>query len=71
VPFASFVVNSLRAVLPLVLAFLTVTLSAIRAADIISTGTPGAVVIRDGDTAECRIEGLGRLANPVRGPGHR
>ena len=34
--------------------------------DIISTGTPGAVVIRDGDVAECRIEGLGRLANPVR-----
>lgn len=35
--------------------------------DIISTGTPGAVVIRDGDVAECRIEGLGALANPVRG----
>lgn len=35
------------------------------AGDIISTGTPGAVVIRDGDLAECRIEGLGRLANPV------
>ncbi|MEX2535131.1 MAG: fumarylacetoacetate hydrolase family protein [Trueperaceae bacterium] len=34
--------------------------------DIISTGTPGAVVIENGDTAECRIEGLGRLANPVR-----
>jgi 2-keto-4-pentenoate hydratase/2-oxohepta-3-ene-1,7-dioic acid hydratase in catechol pathway len=34
--------------------------------DIISTGTPGAVVIRDGDLAECRIDGLGRLANPVR-----
>jgi 2-keto-4-pentenoate hydratase/2-oxohepta-3-ene-1,7-dioic acid hydratase in catechol pathway len=34
--------------------------------DIISTGTPGAVVIRDGDRAECRIEGLGVLANPVR-----
>ena len=34
--------------------------------DIISTGTPGAVVIRDGDMAECRIEGLGTLANPVR-----
>jgi 2-keto-4-pentenoate hydratase/2-oxohepta-3-ene-1,7-dioic acid hydratase in catechol pathway len=34
--------------------------------DIISTGTPGAVVIRDGDTAECRIDGLGTLANPVR-----
>jgi 2-keto-4-pentenoate hydratase/2-oxohepta-3-ene-1,7-dioic acid hydratase in catechol pathway len=34
--------------------------------DIISTGTPGAVVIEDGDTAECRIEGLGTLANPVR-----
>ncbi len=35
------------------------------AGDIISTGTPGAVVIRDGDLAECRIEGLGRLSNPV------
>ncbi len=33
--------------------------------DIISTGTPGAVVIRDGDLAECRIEGLGSLSNPV------
>ncbi len=36
------------------------------AGDIISTGTPGAVVIHDGDMAECRIEGLGRLCNPVR-----
>lgn len=34
--------------------------------DIISTGTPGAVVIRDGDVAGCRIEGLGELSNPVR-----
>lgn len=34
--------------------------------DIISTGTPGAVVIEDGDVAECRIEGLGSLSNPVR-----
>ena len=34
--------------------------------DIISTGTPGAVVIEDGDVAECRIAGLGSLANPVR-----
>jgi 2-keto-4-pentenoate hydratase/2-oxohepta-3-ene-1,7-dioic acid hydratase in catechol pathway len=34
--------------------------------DIISTGTPGAVVIEDGDVAECRIDGLGSLANPVR-----
>jgi 2-keto-4-pentenoate hydratase/2-oxohepta-3-ene-1,7-dioic acid hydratase in catechol pathway len=34
--------------------------------DIISTGTPGAVVIRDGDLAECRIAGLGSLSNPVR-----
>ncbi len=34
--------------------------------DIISTGTPGAVVIEHGDVAECRIEGLGSLANPVR-----
>lgn len=35
--------------------------------DIISTGTPGAVQIRAGDTAECRIEGVGRLTNPVKG----
>ncbi len=34
--------------------------------DIISTGTPGAVPIDEGDVAECRIEGLGTLANPVR-----
>jgi 2-keto-4-pentenoate hydratase/2-oxohepta-3-ene-1,7-dioic acid hydratase in catechol pathway len=34
--------------------------------DIISTGTPGAVVIEDGDLAECRIHELGRLTNPVR-----
>jgi 2-keto-4-pentenoate hydratase/2-oxohepta-3-ene-1,7-dioic acid hydratase in catechol pathway len=33
--------------------------------DIISTGTPGAVVIEAGDVAECRIEGLGTLSNPV------
>ena len=36
------------------------------AGDIISTGTPGAVVIREGDVAECRIEVLGSLCNPVR-----
>jgi len=34
--------------------------------DIISTGTPGAVVIQHDDVAECRIEGLGSLSNPVR-----
>lgn len=33
--------------------------------DIISTGTPGAVAIADGDTAECRIGGFPALANPV------
>jgi 2-keto-4-pentenoate hydratase/2-oxohepta-3-ene-1,7-dioic acid hydratase in catechol pathway len=37
----------------------------LHAGDIISTGTPGAVVIEDGDTAECRIDRLGALANPV------
>lgn len=36
--------------------------------DIISTGTPGATVVRDGDVVECRIEGLGVLQNPVRRP---
>ncbi|MGH3358529.1 MAG: fumarylacetoacetate hydrolase family protein [Nocardioidaceae bacterium] len=33
--------------------------------DIISTGTPGAVVIRSGDVVECDIPGVGRLSNPV------
>ena len=34
--------------------------------DVISTGTPGAVVVEHGDVVECRIDGVGRLANPVR-----
>jgi 2-keto-4-pentenoate hydratase/2-oxohepta-3-ene-1,7-dioic acid hydratase in catechol pathway len=33
--------------------------------DILLTGTPGAVVIRDGDVIGCDIEGVGRLENPV------
>lgn len=33
--------------------------------DIISTGTPGAVVINNGDVAECRITGFEPLSNPV------
>jgi 2-keto-4-pentenoate hydratase/2-oxohepta-3-ene-1,7-dioic acid hydratase in catechol pathway len=33
--------------------------------DIISPGTPGAVHVRPGDTAECWIPGVGNLANPV------
>jgi len=32
--------------------------------DIISTGTPGAVHIQNGDTVECRIEGFEPLVNP-------
>ncbi|RCW44978.1 fumarylacetoacetate hydrolase family protein [Paenibacillus prosopidis] len=34
--------------------------------DIIMTGTPGAVVIRDGDMVECRIDHFEPLLNPVR-----
>jgi 2-keto-4-pentenoate hydratase/2-oxohepta-3-ene-1,7-dioic acid hydratase in catechol pathway len=33
--------------------------------DIISTGTPGAVVIRDGDIVQCRIDGFETLENRV------
>jgi 2-keto-4-pentenoate hydratase/2-oxohepta-3-ene-1,7-dioic acid hydratase in catechol pathway len=33
--------------------------------DVISTGTPGAVVVQEGDVAECRIGGFKPLANPV------
>lgn len=34
--------------------------------DIISTGTPGAVVIRDGDVVECHIDGFESLVNHVK-----
>lgn len=34
--------------------------------DIISTGTPGAVVIRDGDVVTCEIDGFTSLSNPVK-----
>ena len=34
--------------------------------DILSTGTPGALVVEDGDVVECRIPGVGHLTNPVR-----
>ncbi|MBY7142806.1 fumarylacetoacetate hydrolase family protein [Virgibacillus sp. NKC19-3] len=34
--------------------------------DIISTGTPGAVVIRDGDVVECHIDGFAPLVNEVK-----
>ncbi|MFZ7104062.1 MAG: fumarylacetoacetate hydrolase family protein [Peptococcaceae bacterium] len=34
--------------------------------DIISTGTPRAVHIHDGDVAECRIDGFRPLVNPVK-----
>jgi 2-keto-4-pentenoate hydratase/2-oxohepta-3-ene-1,7-dioic acid hydratase in catechol pathway len=33
--------------------------------DIISTGTPKAVPVRDGDVVNCRIDGFATLANPV------
>jgi 2-keto-4-pentenoate hydratase/2-oxohepta-3-ene-1,7-dioic acid hydratase in catechol pathway len=33
--------------------------------DIVSTGTPGAVVLAPGDVAECQITGLRPLTNPV------
>lgn len=36
--------------------------------DIISTGTPGAVPFEDADLAEAEVEGIGRLANPVKRP---
>jgi 2-keto-4-pentenoate hydratase/2-oxohepta-3-ene-1,7-dioic acid hydratase in catechol pathway len=33
--------------------------------DVICTGTPGAVVIQEGDVAECRVTGFEPLSNPV------
>ena len=46
----------------------------LRPGDIISTGTPGACAIADGDIVECRISGFPSLANPVmdlKGPGKK
>lgn len=37
-----------------------------RAGDLLLTGTPGAVVVEDGDTVGAEIRGIGRLENPVR-----
>ncbi|WP_434992115.1 fumarylacetoacetate hydrolase family protein [Arthrobacter sp. Ld5] len=37
--------------------------------DIISTGTPGAIHVTPGDTAECRVAGVGVLSNPVTASG--
>lgn len=39
--------------------------------DVLSTGTPGAVVVDDGDVVECRIPGIGVLTNPVHRTGGR
>lgn len=36
------------------------------AGDLLLTGTPGAVVVEDGDTVGAEIRGIGRLENPVR-----
>ena len=33
--------------------------------DIISTGTPGALKLSDGDQIGCSVEGVGSLYNPV------
>jgi 2-keto-4-pentenoate hydratase/2-oxohepta-3-ene-1,7-dioic acid hydratase in catechol pathway len=35
--------------------------------DVIMTGTPGSVVIRNGDVVECQINGFKALRNPVLG----
>jgi 2-keto-4-pentenoate hydratase/2-oxohepta-3-ene-1,7-dioic acid hydratase in catechol pathway len=37
--------------------------------DLLSTGTPGAIQIEDGDLAECWIPGIGNIANPARRAG--
>lgn len=39
-----------------------------RAGDLLLTGTPGAVVIEDGDRVGAEVEGIGRLENSVRRP---
>jgi len=44
----------------------TISLStALLPGDVIMTGTPGSVAIREGDVAECRIDGFEALRNPV------
>jgi 2-keto-4-pentenoate hydratase/2-oxohepta-3-ene-1,7-dioic acid hydratase in catechol pathway len=50
---------------PFLVAFLSRVMTLLPG-DIISTGTPGAVAISDGDVVECRIDGFESLINPVR-----
>lgn len=47
-------------------AFITTGVT-IGATAVLSTGTPGAAVIRDGDVVKARVSGLGVLTNPVAG----
>ncbi|MCL8207051.1 MAG: fumarylacetoacetate hydrolase family protein [Actinomycetia bacterium] len=49
---------------PRLVEFVT-TEATVGATAILSTGTPGAAVIRSGDVAEARIAGIGTLVNPV------
>jgi 2-keto-4-pentenoate hydratase/2-oxohepta-3-ene-1,7-dioic acid hydratase in catechol pathway len=42
------------------------TMCRLQVGDILSTGTPGAGVIRDGDRVEASVSGIGRLENSVR-----
>jgi 2-keto-4-pentenoate hydratase/2-oxohepta-3-ene-1,7-dioic acid hydratase in catechol pathway len=49
---------------PFLVSFLSEVMT-LRPGDVISTGTPGAAVIADGDTVACRITGFPPLQNPV------
>jgi 2-keto-4-pentenoate hydratase/2-oxohepta-3-ene-1,7-dioic acid hydratase in catechol pathway len=58
------VANMLHAPWQLVAFFSSVT--TLEPGDLISTGTPGAVPLADGDEVGCEIPGVGRVACPVR-----
>jgi 2-keto-4-pentenoate hydratase/2-oxohepta-3-ene-1,7-dioic acid hydratase in catechol pathway len=52
--------------IPYLIAYLSAIMT-LEAGDLISTGTPSGVgPMKDGDIVEVRIQGIGRLSNPVR-----
>lgn len=51
---------------PLELVSFFSAVSTLEAGDVISTGTPGAIPLADGDVVACEVSGIGRIASPVR-----
>ena len=51
---------------PLALVSFFSSVSTLEPGDVISTGTPGAIPLADGDVVACEVSGIGRIESPVR-----